>query len=254
MFSRRRTLLAGVGGFLGGSGWAAIFGQVGRSGGPTIEVTGKDESQLIIVDAGSQRVLIVAGPSHPDLLDDLDFRMGLFRQRIDVLLATQRDMAAFPTSFLRRWNVSLTAGLPGDETGVHRRARYAITEPLQFRLAPGISLTCLPQHRLTLTHPTWRIKITYAGQTITIAANLDDLLSVPAATLAIAPAGILSLAIRKSVAANFAINSRHIESQFGIEPPPVNLVPIFERDVARFGLHDKSIRLPEWTRRPEPRD
>jgi hypothetical protein len=242
--------MAGAGGLLCGSGWAATLGWVGQTRTPAVEVTGIDSSQLLVIDAAGSRALILAGPAHPALMQALHVRMGLFRQRLDLVFATQLDMKVITSHFKNRWNVGATYGLPGDETGIAPHAQHAITDAMEFRLSPEIVLHCIPQYRLALPHPTWRIEIRWNDQRIVIAASLDDLLSVATSTLAIAPVGLLSLAQRTSVAQAFALNNANVARQIGNNPPPVTLVPVFDSDVARFKLLEGKIRLPDWTLLP----
>jgi hypothetical protein len=247
--SRRALLFASVSGMAAGGWWATALAFVSRTRTPVVEVTGSAESQLVIVDTGRTRSLIVIGESIDSLLNDLPRRMGLFRQRIDLLFATESALSTLPAGLYDRWRFGAVIALPGGSPDLPTRAAATIRDPTAFDLSAGVTLRCWPQYRSSRPEPTWRMEIERLGQVMALAASTDDLSMVPAPkyALAVAPHGSISLARRKSVAAAIALNARVIDRQGAGAGDDMILTRIFDMDVARFEMQRGQIRLPDWS-------
>ncbi|MEJ7837297.1 MAG: hypothetical protein WKF81_00655 [Thermomicrobiales bacterium] len=246
--SRRAVIGSAVGTLAGGS-WSLSFLSLAKVRRPRIEVIGREASQLVLLDTGQERVLIYSGPFDEQLSEGLVDLLGSLRQRIDILLATETNLVLGATTIRQRWTISQTMSLPELSPVGSPSANIAIRHPLTIGLANDVALTCIPHIRYQTsaigTDPGWRIEIARGSQTLAIAANLDQLTSVPCGpfTLVITPTGSIDLAQRKSYTNAYALNDGQVD------PKLINVMHsrIFERDVARFELGTDEMGLPGWT-------
>lgn len=250
----RRAVTGSAVGAVTGSLWSLSFLSLAQVRRPRIEVIGRDRSQLVLLDTGPQRVLVVSGPYDELLGEGFVDLMGSLRQRIDILLATETALKSGANAIRQRWNISQTVSLPELAPVGSPFANLAVRHPISIVLANNVTMTCLPHTRYQTsvigTDQGWRIEIARGSQVLAIAANLDHLTSVPCGpfSLVIAPSGSIDLAHRKSYTAAYALNDGHIDSTV----TNVMQTRIFERYVARFELGAGAIGMPGWTLGPDP--
>jgi hypothetical protein len=214
-----------------------------------IEVIGREQSQIVVVDSGRHRLLVQSGPFDQFLASDLETLMGTLRRRIDLLLSTESALVAGSTSFQDHFEIGTSISLPESEPGTSPHAELLLSAPTSLTLSDDIEIRLFPHFRSTPVgsdfEPSWRIEVQRGTQVAAIAANLDDLTAIPCGpfTLAIAPDGSIAHAERKSLAAIYAVNDRNIDAGVAMS----GLTRVFDSDAARFVLQRDSIQLPSWS-------
>ena len=237
-----------AGGLVGGL-WTSTFLWAVGVHEPVIEVIGREESQIVLIDTGEHRLLIQSGPFDQHLANELTTLMGTLRRRIDFLLATESSLAAGAISFRDQIEIGQTISLPESGFPASPHAELALSVPTALSLSEDVDIRLFPHFRPTVSEfgidPGWRIEVQRGGQTAAIARNLDDLTAVPCGpfTLAIAPTGSILRAELKSLAAVYALNERSL----GDGGSASGLTRIFDSDAAQFRLGKDSIRLPAWS-------
>lgn len=253
--SRRTVIFSGIGGLAAGGWWATVFAWFAKVRAPIVEVIGRGESQLVLLDTGPSRLLVIIGTETDGVLENFPRLMGLFRQRIDVLLISESMLAAMSPKMRQRWTFDSVLALPARETGLPPRSDASIRDPIELSLSAAVQLRCIPHYRdawFGFDAPqSWRIEIERFGHVIAVAPSIDELASVPSGpfALAIAPSGSIQLASRKTVASSLALNAREIDNQEDEAIEGMTLTRIFNEDVARFEMHQEGIRLPQWAKR-----
>jgi hypothetical protein len=247
--TRRSFLGAGIFGGLTGGVWTSTFLWAASVRNPVIEVIGRAKSQIVLIDSGKHRLLVLSGPFDQRLASDLDTLMGTLRRRIDLLISTESAFAAGATLFQVQFEIGRSVSLPESGSGASPHAEFALSTPAVLTFSDDVEVRLYPHFRFTSSvidvDPGWRIEVQRGTQIAVIAANLDDLTAVPCGpfTLAIAPDGSIPHAERKSLAAVYAVNDTNIDA--GVTAS--GLTRIFDSDAARFGLQKDSIRLPSWS-------
>lgn len=248
--TRRSLLGAGVAGGLTGGVWTSAFLWAASIRDPVIEVIGREQSQIVLIDSGRHRLLVQSGPFDQFLASDLETLMGTLRRRIDLLISTESALVAGATSFQVQFEVGTTISLPESGTGTSPHAELLLSTPTSLTLSNDVEIRLYPHFRSTSgvsgIYPGWRIEVQRGTQVAAIAATLDDLTAIPCGpfTLAIAPDGSIAHAERKSLAAVYAVNDRNIDSGLATS----GLTRVFDSDAARFVLQHDSIRLPSWSK------
>jgi hypothetical protein len=216
---------------------------------PVVEVIGREDSQIVLIDTGRHRILVFSGPLNIELAGNLATMMGMLRRRIDILFAAESAIANSAREVRSQWKIGTTASLPEQELPISPHAELTVHDPVSISLSADVEFRLVPHFRSTKnssgTDPGWRIEVQRGDQTIAIARSLDDLTAVPCGpfAVAIAPNGSVRLAERKSLAGTYAMNERSIDSN-ATSP---QLTRIFEYDVAQFQMKLDSIVVPPWT-------
>lgn len=248
LVTRRHLILAGAAGSTVGVWWSNGLIWATQIRVPTIDLVGRDESQLLLLDTGAERLLVLSGPPRSELLEAIPDIMGLLRRRIDIVLSTESVFAEQLGRLQSDWHIGTAIALPEIDYVGSPRARATIRDPAELRLSQGVVVRCITHTRIGREATTWRMEISRGENVIGISNSLDTLSAVPGSTLtmAVAPAGSIALALRKSVASCFAMNARAIEEELQNAITGTKLVRIFDDEAARFEIDKSAIRLPEW--------
>jgi hypothetical protein len=245
--ARRQVIWSGFAGIAAGVAWSTSVAWATRIQIPTIDVIGKDESQLLLLDTGAERVLLLSGPLHPDLVASIPDILGLFRQRVDILLAGRTVLDSIGDALAGSATIGTTFSFLDASDGT--ASGSVLQQPTELTLSHGVSVRWIPQWRYaTEMAATWRIEARRGDQIVAIASSLDHLAtaSTAAFTLAVAPTGSIPLSLRKSVSSHFAMNARVIDEQMDHVQSGAVLIRVFDEDAAQFELHGSGIRLPGW--------
>jgi hypothetical protein len=208
--TRRTVVTAGVAGTAVGFMWSGGFAWANKVREPVVDVIGQDESQLALLDTGRERVLILSGPPNDRMLEELPGMLGLFRRRIDLVLATESVFRSQLGTLRSISMIGSTIALPEAAIPASPHADATLTMPVEMRMSNDVTLRCYTHSRSTDNSTTgWRVEVQRGEAAICIAGSLNELAAVPARrfAMAIAPVGTVTLASRKSVAAAFALNT-----------------------------------------------
>jgi hypothetical protein len=250
--SRRQLNLAGIAGAAVGLAWSSGLVWATQVHIPTIDVVGMDDSQLLLLDTGAERVLILTGPPHADLTETLSDVLGLFRKRIDVVFGKQAVLESQLALLDRKWEPGIIISLAEDEGRASSRVATVIGGPFVLTLSHGVTLCCMRATRYSAdqpgAEPGWRIEVRRGVNVVGISESIDHLAAVPVEpyTLAIAATGSISLAERRSVAMSYAVNTRVIDEQVALAQPGTTLIRVFDGESARFELREGGVRMPSW--------
>lgn len=253
----RRDLIATVtGGALLGALWGAAFPIVATERRPTIAVVGHHGAQIILIDTASSRVLFLSGEPDRDLLETLPAVMTVFRQRIDLVLATSSVLADNIQALQQRWRIRRAIALEGKTsaatflvptTVVDDGIDVSLDESTELRIRMGHRKAWLSTVQGPIP-PIWRATIATRAGNVVVVPDIASLAAIgaPAASLLISPDAPVDELLRISPASAIAVN---YDSET-IRPAPKSgpaLTRIYPVDVARFVIGEGAVILPEWT-------
>ncbi|MGC4106030.1 MAG: hypothetical protein QM753_06705 [Thermomicrobiales bacterium] len=101
--NRRSAIVAGVLGATTGALWVGGFTWLIRRHDPTLEVIGRGDDLMALLDTGSFRALIVVGQGRPDRIGTL---LGTFRRRVDMVIGSQVGIAALGDARIERLGIT----------------------------------------------------------------------------------------------------------------------------------------------------
>lgn len=253
----RRELIATVaGGTVIGAMWGAAFPVLAMEGRPTIAVVGKDDAQLVLVDSGSARVLVLVGEPDNSLLDRLPAMLTVFRQRIDLVVGSLPALTAHIGALAYRWSLrqAIVLNATSDAPSLPI-ASDVVSNSLDVTLGNSVTLEIRVGHRdewrtpvAGTLAPLWSIRVAQGDAAVSIvpdARSFAAMLPGPAAVL-VSPSAPSPEVRAKGPTRSLAIN---FDSE-SIDPLPadgVALTRIFPRDIGRFVLTEDGVQLPAWT-------
>lgn len=256
----RRSLLGSVvGGAVLGGIWGAAFPVLAMENRPTIAVIGHRNAQIVLVDSSEGRALILVGEPDDTLMDVLPAVMTLFRQRIDLVIASQPVLLRYAAPLKERWAIRHAISLQASaEASAPAMPTTTVTDGITVGLGGQMGLQCRIGHRAewdarspATSSALWTITIVHPGGDTAIAPDAPslDAAAPEAATLLICPdippPGIAGRIPVQALACNY--DSQSLEQN---EETGTPLTRIYPRDIARFVLHDSGIDLPLWTQQP----
>lgn len=251
----RRDLIATVtGGALLGALWGAAFPIVATERRPTIAVVGHRNAQVILIDVSSARVLLLSGEPDDEVLEVLPAMMTVFRQRIDVLIATPQVLGQHAMSFRKRWRVRHAIAL-GHGPRPSAIPTTFVTDALDVSLDDDALMLLRIGHRSrwqTDTVPQssdlWCATLQTPAGNVTIAPDVTSISAVgpEASTLMIVPDAPAPEILAVSPASALALN--YDSDSIRTAPPSAHaLLRVYPRDVARIVIGKEGLELPEWT-------
>ena len=239
--------------------WGAAFPALAIENRPTIAVIGHHGAQLVLVDSSEARALVMVGDPDDALMERIPAVMTLFRQRIDLLIASQPVLLRHAGWLRERWSLVHAVSLQSTmEPGQPAIPTTIVTEGIAIRLGGEMVLESRIGHRgewdarrPLYPSPMWTISVTHSGGTVVISPDAEsiDVAAPMAASLLISPEMPPPATSARMPVHAFACNydSKSLE-QHGNPGKP--LTRIYPQDIARFVLHDKGIDLPPWTHQP----
>lgn len=253
----RRNLVATIaGGAVLGGLWGAAFPALATERRPTVAVVGEGNAQIVLVDSGAARALILAGEPEDTLFEELPAMMTMFRQRIDLLIGAGPTLRAHAGRLASRWRTShalmMSSGADAPSLPI---AHTVVSETVRFRLSATMRGAVHIGHRNEWRAgeperdtPLWAIRIADGPASITIAPNVASYAATAPepATVLISPHAPATALLAISPVSAMAINY----DSHTIDPPAENgpaLTRIYPHDVARFVFEDDGVQLPEWS-------
>jgi len=247
-----------IGGALTGAAWTTGLAVIARGWRPRISVLGGQRWQVLLIEHGSCRVLVVHGQFEESPEPAVDLLCGVLRQHIDVVAGTGDALASLSSGFRTRRAVRTFVELdpPPGTTG----------SPAYVRLFEGITIdagtmeiTLQPLaadawssgtegSRSWIGHVTVRELAVAFAPTVEIVADHGS----PRAALAIAPEGDAGRLWRSLPGITIATNAREPLATMRAslaDHVPVTLVRTFPRDIAVFEFRDARLTLPDWEER-----
>ena len=257
--SRRRLAALIGGGALTGALWTTGLAVLARGRHPQLFVLGRERWQVVLLEHGTNRVILLLGEFDASPEAQIDLLCGLLRQHVDVVVGDGATLRLLSSSFRERRAVPMmietgTLAAPPDST----HYRWLI-QPMTIR-AGRFSLTIEPLpaqewRRGETGQRDWIAHATAGDVSIALAASLDTIArhGDPRSTLAVAPDGAAARLWRVAPGIAVATNSRE-----SLDPLDVSgatgsrkvLIRTFRRDIAAFVIKDGRLTLPDWAEAP----
>lgn len=255
--SRRRLASLIAGGALTGGVWSTGLSVLARGRHPQVFVLGNDGWQVLLIEHGTSRILMLIGTFEESPDREIDLLCGLLRQHIDVVVGSGEALGSLSSTFRNRRSVRTIVQLDGSEAIASSPAFVPLAEPVQLRAGVlGVRLDPLSEGRWKTGSPGvshWIAHLTAGDLIVAIGPSLDVIANHGRAhsTLAIAPVGDIARVWSVIPGITIASNTRDSLATLGAglsSRVQTRLVRTFRRDIAAFRLKDNRIELPDWTR------
>ncbi len=256
--SRRRLATLIGGGALSGAIWTTGLTVLARGRHPQLFVLGSDEWQVVLLEHGTNRVLMLLGEFESSPEPEIDLLCGLLRQHIDSVVGNADVLQLLSSAFRERRSVStlIETGSSGGGAGstryrwlddpntLHVGAFKLTIEPLPVaEWRRGETVT-----RDWIAHATaGDVKVVFGPSIATISAHAN-----PDSTMAVAPLGDIAALWRVLPGIAVATNTREtidVIAPAGSIAAPRVLVRTFRRDIAAFAVRDGRLQMPDWVER-----
>lgn len=255
----RRRLVATCGGAAAlGASWLTGLALLARGRHPQMFVVGDDTWQVLLVEHGHRRILILNGEFEHSPEPEINRLCSVLRQRIDVVAGTANALALLSNDFRARRAVDTVIqldGLPGqasspDFVPLTRSIEISFGEVIvQFRPLPQSQTE--PDHDATSA---W-IAHVHVRQLVAAIASSLDLIAEHASTessLAIAATGSVDdmpeFLLGRATAINAPSARRASDTQVigSLDRRQSALIRVFPRDIASFVFRGDRLILPDW--------
>ncbi len=254
--SRRRLIALTLGAAVGGAAWASGLSILARGRHPQVFVLGDDVWQIVLVEHGTNRVIVLVGVFERSPEPEIDLLCGVLRQHLDVVIGDEAGLRFLSPGFRERRSVSTVVQMDGSRLLSSAERHISLVDPLTLRAgAFGLTLTPLLEvhwnSRQSLVGE-WIGHLTLGDLAIAIAPTLETIAQhapVPT-TMAIAPSGDIARVWRTLPGIVIATNSRLSLAEISAGVPTersTTLVRTFPRDTAAFVFKEDRIHLPDWT-------
>ncbi|MDQ3655988.1 MAG: hypothetical protein M3457_13040 [Chloroflexota bacterium] len=255
--SRRRLTTMTIGSALTGAVWTTSLAVLARGRHPQVFALGADEWQVLLLEHGTNRIIILVGAFKESPEPAIDMLCGLLRQHIDVVVGSGEALGLLSSSFRARRAVTTFVDTNGSPSHASSRRYVSLSDAVQLRAgALHVEVAPLPdgqwKNKQSKGQP-WIVHVTIGDLTIAIGPTLDviaDSGHIDAA-LAIAPEGDVARLWRTIPGIAVATNSRDSLERLDEDASAADtmrLVRTFDRDIAAFVVRDGRIQLPDWTR------
>jgi len=252
--SRRRLSTLILGGALTGAVWTTGLTVLARGRHPQIFALGADEWQVLLLEHGTNRIVILVGTFEASPEPAIDLLCGLLRQHIDVVVGSGDVLGLLSSRFRARRSVTTFVDTDRSPSHVSSRRYVSLSDAIRLRAGPlHMEVAPLPNGQWKSEQSTgqeWIIHVALGDVTIAIGPTLDVIADSgnSNAALAIAPAGDVARLWRTIPGVTVATNSRDSLDQDALAADTTRLVRTFQRDIAAFVVRDGRIQLPDWTR------
>lgn len=253
--SRRRLIALIGGGALTGAVWTTGLSVLARGRYPQLFVLGSGGWQVVLLEHGTTRVVLLLGEFEVSPESDIDLLCGLLRQHIDVVVGDGEALRMLSSTFRERRAVS-TLLQTGASSVAPGSGRYRwLPEPVTLQVGTvALTIEPLPSDEWLqdeMGERNWIAHATVSDITIALAPAIDTIAAHgnPDSTLAIAPRGDVARLWRLAPGTAVATNAR--ETIDAIDPSVSDssrkvLVRTFRRDIAAFVVKDGRLTLPNW--------
>lgn len=258
--SRRRLVTLSLGAAIGGATWTTGLSILARGRHPQVFVLGDDGWQVILVEHGTNRMIVLAGVFERSPEPEIDLLCGVLRQHIDVVIGDAAALRLLSPGFRERRSVTTIVQMDGSPLLSSSERYISLVDPLSLRAgAFELTLTSLPSgHWNALESPSvgWIGHLTHGELTIAIGPTLETIATYASvtATLAIAPSGDIAHAWRTLPGIVVVTHSRQSLAEISAGMPAersTTLVRTFRHDTAAFVVKEGRIQLPDWTQANE---
>ncbi len=252
--SRRRLSSLVLGGALTGAVWTTGLVVLARGRHPQIFALGADEWQVLLLEHGTNRVVILVGTFEESPEPAIDLLCGLLRQHVDVVVGSGDALGLLSSTFRGRRAVTTFVDTDGAPSLGSSRRYVSLSDTIQLRAgALHMEVAPLPNGQWKSEQSTgqqWITHVSIGVLTIAIGPTLDAIADSgnSNAALAIAPAGDVARLWRTIPSVTIATNSRDSLGQDAVAADTTRLVRTFQRDIAAFVVKGGRIQLPDWTR------
>lgn len=254
--SRRHLTTLIVGGALTGAVWTTSLAVLARGRHPQIFALGVDQWQVLLLEHGTNRIVILVGTFDASPEPAIDLLCGLLRQHIDVVVGSGEALGLLSSRFRARRAVTTFVDTDGAPSNGNSRRYVSLSAAIQMRAgALRFEIVPLPDGQWQGEHSKgqqWMVHVTIGDLTVAIGPTLDVIADAgnSNAALAIAPAGDVGRLWSTIPGVTVATNSADSLAWPDEEPPAaetMRLVRTFQRDIAAFVVKDGRIQLPDWT-------
>ncbi|MBA2775991.1 MAG: hypothetical protein H0U31_04585 [Chloroflexia bacterium] len=257
-FNRRRFVATCVGSAVLGASWFTGLALLARGRHPQMFVVGDDAWQVLLVEHGDCRIVILNGDFEHSPEPEVNRLCSVLRQRLDVVAGTGKALALLSNDFRARRAVDTMIqldGLPGQASSPNyvpltRSIEIAIGDiRVQFRPLPQSQAE--PDHDATNS---WIAHIQVGEMVAAIAPSLDPIADHASmeSSLAIAVTGALDdvpeFLLERAIAINaqWATHATDNQMSNGVYRTRSTLVRVFPRDIAAFVFRGERLTLPDW--------
>ncbi len=241
MSSRRAILSAvlaaipvGIGASFGMRHWL--------TGGMSVRLLGRDDSMLALFDTGNERVLLLLGEPHLELLANLSHLLPVGQTRIDMIVGSHAwltvggarshlDLQAVTTL-----SVQASASAPPIRGNV-----YPVTSTLRFQVGDTSDALLLVghDHDSAATNPDMSVEISAAGTRLLFASGGDALGSTGT------PLHLLAVPGEVSAEKIAALGPEILATTSPAQDVDLPSVQVFPQDVVSFAIHDGAVKVRE---------
>lgn len=254
--SRRRLTALIVGGALTGASWTAGLAVLARGRHPQLFVLGSDQGQVLLLEHGTNRIVILAGTFKQSPEPAIDLLCGLLRQHVDVVVCDRQTLDLLSSGFRARRAVTTIVDLNGGPLSVNSQRFISLSNAIRmYAGALDVDIAPLPAGQWqgeVSNGPGWIVHITIGSVVIAVGSTLDSIAEHGhiEATLAMAPSGDVVRLWRTIPGIVVATNARDALSSLVLDAPAIDtrlLVRTFGKDIAHFVIRNGRIELPDWT-------
>lgn len=250
----RRTLVTStaVALGLGTPAGVAMRDRAGRQA-PSVSVIGDDDWQIALIDADNRRLLAVLGEPPDTVFAGLSWMMGLFRQRLDVLIATGSTVERVWPTLRARWNAA--SAIAVDEEGLRLTVTQRRGSTFSFELG-DLSLVVESRRGGAWqagdidSRIAWSVTAERATHRLVLAPTFEDCADAAGhAAVIIAPVGDPTRVLARLRPAAIAANADVFggtEPWTALEVTTARIVRVFPDDIARFTMRHDGVSLPDW--------
>lgn len=259
-FSRRTVSGLILAGGLVGAGWATGLGVLARGVHPQVFVLGKNDWQVVLLEHGSARVVVLLGDGANEADAALEIMLSSLRQHVDVVIGERQFLAELGTSN-RKWKSATHIVL--DAENLSTVSGRSVTPSGSVTIQAGdIAIEVVQQPRnawLSDRAPEWVWHVTASvgaiGLTMAHTIDIASIYAPETAALLVAPTlgsdAFPHVVARRSLAVN-ADSVRDTFIQAETEDAQVFLVRTFTTEPAMFRIRAGRISLPDWAQRLTP--
>lgn len=251
--SRRTFALLAAGGALAGGIWTVGLSALARGRGTHLTVVGDRGWQVILLESGTERVLLLVGEFEVSPSPTIARILTTLRQHVDVVISTvsARSHLALEGRFANALFVLLDAP--------EEQADTLQVRSLRNRLEISTRGSRLDLERMLRGNwmqgnddpDDWMVTLSVGKLAVAIAGSLAVLAehASPETALAIAPAGSPRDISARLPGISIAVNGYGLDRDEATRDDPDSdswLVRVFPADSARFTFSENHLTLPEW--------
>ncbi len=250
-FNRRQLASMTAAGALAGGIWTVGLASILRSAEPDLTILGSDDWQVMLLETGTDRILLLIGTFDDSPNDAIRQLRSTLRQHVDLIIATGSAIAMTDRSgVLERAALIQLDADPAQPDSLRVRAlRQRLVVEFQD---VTIDLQRIPDHEwssLEQRPASWVIHLRISELEVVIGPDLEQAArqASPTAAMLVAPGGDVGSALALAPGVSIVANG------YGLEVPATlpgtsggYLVRTFPTDSSRLRFTENRISLPSW--------